>query len=114
MFSVNEKDYKPPFITETDEPVHNDCTICSTLMATGSATLGRIVMGDDWRPLSARELKFRREQIRNQIPGDKDVGGTSMADMRVAFGRYYPDLPDLVVTFYDVQKNSWEIGRAHV
>jgi hypothetical protein len=99
--------YRPPFITQTDEAVWNDCTICATLMATASATLGRTVMGHDWRPLTAKELKRRRELIRNEVPGDKDIGGTSMADMRVAFGSFYPWLPDLKEVFYDVQRNSW-------
>lgn len=107
MFTPNEKNYKPPFITETDEPTWNDCTVASTLMATAAATLGRTVMGDDWRPLNATGLKKRREAIRNQIPGDTDVGGTSMADMRTAFGAFYPWLPDLKSAYFDVQQNTW-------
>lgn len=105
MQQLDEKDYRPAFITETDELRWDDCTVCSTLMATATATLGETVSSRDWRPLGRAQLKSLREKIRNHLPADKQAGATSMADMRYAFGKEYPWLPE--IPFYDEQNSKW-------
>jgi hypothetical protein len=100
------KDYKPPFITETDEKEWDDCTVCSTLMAVASATLGEVTSAPDWSDLGPAGLKVRREKIRNHLPADKQKGGLTNADMVVAFEKEFPWLPTLPV--WSAQKNTWE------
>lgn len=110
MNRLEIKDYRPPFITETDEARWDDCTVASTLMATAAATLGETVSKPDWSHLNKQGLKWRREAIRNELPADKQTGPTSMADMRYAFGRFFPWLP--AIPFYDEQRNTWSEFKA--
>src|SRR5262245_21977684 len=38
--ALDPRDYRPPFITERNEDVQDDCTVCSVLMAVAAWTLG--------------------------------------------------------------------------
>lgn len=106
MQPLKIEDYKPPFITETDEARWDDCTVCSTLMSVAAATLGEVVSAPDWSPLTKAGLKVRREKIRNWLPADKQTGPTTMADMRYAFSKEFPWLPK--IPFYDEQDQTWK------
>ena len=99
------KRYRPPFVTETDEARWDDCLVCSILMATAAWTLGETVMGNDWRPLNARELKRLRELLRNHLPADKQVGALTFADAREFVDAEWPYLPP--VEFWDVTERTW-------
>lgn len=109
MQQLDVLNYRPPFITETDELRWDDCTVCSTLMATASATTGETVSRPSWAPMSKTELKVLRERIRNHLGPDNQTGGTNMADMRVAFAKEYPWLPK--IPSYAEQRNSWSECR---
>ena len=63
MQELDISNYVPPFVTETDELRWDDCTVCSTLMATASATLGETVSNRNWSTMSKAELKVLRERI---------------------------------------------------
>jgi hypothetical protein len=99
------KDFKPPFITETDEVKWDDCTVCSTLMAVSAATLGEVTKRKDWSDLDSKGLKARREKIRNWLPAEKQTGPTTMEDMRFAFGKEFPWLPS--VPLFEEQSLIW-------
>ena len=99
------KRYRPPFVTETDEARWDDCLVCSVLMATAAWTLGETVMGNDWRPLNARELKRLREKLRNHLPADKQDGALKFADAREFVETEWPYLPP--VEFWDVTERTW-------
>jgi hypothetical protein len=107
MVPLSVKDYKPPFVTETDEVRWDDCTVCSTLMAVASATLGEVVSKPDWSTLGDSGLKARREKIRDWLPPDKQNGSTTMTDMRYAFKKEFPWLP-FEIPHYEEQKNTWQ------
>jgi chaperonin cofactor prefoldin/DNA-directed RNA polymerase subunit M/transcription elongation factor TFIIS len=109
MQQLDVLNYRPPFITETDEIRWDDCTVCSTLMATASATTGETVARPSWAPMSKTEMKVLRERIRNYLGPDDQTGGTNMADMRVAFAKEYPWLPQ--IPSYAEQRNSWSECR---
>lgn len=109
MQELDVLDYRPPFVTETDELKWDDCTVCSTLMATASATTGETVSRPSWAPMSRAEMKVLRERIRNHLGPDNQTGGTNMADMRVAFAKEYPWLPQ--IPSYAEQRNSWSECR---
>lgn len=112
MQELDVSNYVPPFVTETDELRWDDCTVCSTLMATASATLGETVANKNWSPMTKRQMKILRERIRNHLGPDNQTGGTNIQDMRVAFGIEYPWLPQ--IPSYAEQKNSWEEARAQL
>ena len=99
------KRYRPPFVTETDEARWDDCMVCSILMATAAWTLGETVMGNDWRPLNARELKRLREKLRNHLPADKQAGALTFADARDFVEEEWWYLPP--VEFWDVTERTW-------
>jgi hypothetical protein len=109
MQELEVANYVPPFITETDEARWDDCTVCSTLMATASATLGETVANKNWSQMSKTQLKVLRERIRNHLGPDDQSGGTNIADMRVAFAKEYPWLPQ--IPSYEEQKSTWEQAR---
>lgn len=106
MRQLDVNDYRPPFITETDELQWDDCTVCSTLMATAAATTGETVTRQNWTVMNRTELKALRERIRNHLGPGNQTGGTTMADMRVAFGIEYPWLPQ--IPSYEYQDNTWQ------
>jgi hypothetical protein len=110
MQQLDVNDYRPPFITETDELLWDDCTVCSTLMASASATSGETVSRRDWSEMGRAELKALRERIRNYLGPDNQTGGTTMADMRVAFAKEYSWLPQ--IPSYEYQKNTWAECRS--
>lgn len=108
MQQLEIDNYIPPFITETDELRWDDCTVCSTLMGVASATLGEAVSNKNWDTMTKAQLKLLRERIRNHLGSDNQTGGTTMADMRVAFAKEYPWLPE--IPSYAEQRLSW--GKA--
>lgn len=110
MQELDISNYVPPFVTETDELRWDDCTVCSTLMATASATLGETVSNRNWSTMSKAELKVLRERIRNHLGPGNQTGGTDIADMRKAFGIEYPWLPQ--IPSYEEQKNTWDEAKA--
>ena len=99
------KRYRPPFVTETDEARWDDCMVCSILMAIAAWTLGETVMGSDWRPLNAKELKRLREKLRNHLPSDKQAGALTFSDARDFVEKEWPWLPP--IEFWDVTKRTW-------
>jgi hypothetical protein len=105
MESLDIKNYRPPFVTETDEMAWDDCTVCATLMGTATATKGETVARRDWSPMNPDQLKVLRERIRNHLGPAKQKGSTTMADMRKAFGIEYPWLHE--IPYYDEQNNTW-------
>jgi hypothetical protein len=64
------------FVTERDEAIHNDCTICSVLMAIGYATGDAIWRQTDGTPMTAAQVKAFREAFR-MLSGDV-AGGTNL------------------------------------
>lgn len=109
MKELEANNYVPPFVTETDEKNWDDCTVCSTLMATAAATTGETVSNKNWRPKNSKQLKRLRERIRNHLGPGNQTGGTTMADMRVAFKAEYPWLPK--IPSYVEQQNTWKKAR---
>lgn len=109
MQKLEVDNYIPPFITETDELRWDDCTVCATLMGVASATLGEAVSNKNWDQLTRSEIKVLRERIRNYLGSDNQTGGTTMADMRVAFAKEYPWLPE--IPSYEEQRLGWGVAR---
>lgn len=109
MQQLDIDNYVPPFITETDELHWDDCTVCSTLMAVASATTGEAVSNRNWTLMSKPQIKMLRERIRDHLGPGNQTGGTTMADMRIAFGIEYPWLPQ--IPSYEYQKNTWQECR---
>lgn len=76
------------FITQRDEAVWNDCTVCSVLMSLGFATLDAIFLKADRTVMTAAEVKTMRERLR-ALTGDT-TGGTSIEDLMIGTEKMFP------------------------
>ncbi len=85
--------YRPPFVTETDEPNWDDCGPCAVLMAVACWTMGEVVTHTDGSVYNKDELKRLREKMRNHLPITKQRGYTTMADAQVYVEAEWPRLP---------------------
>jgi hypothetical protein len=107
-------------ITETDESVHNDCTVCSVLMALGYGTCHRHQAGAteqgifrqaDGTQLDAAEMKQLREAVRVRTGDAK--GGTSIETVLAGVGRTWPSLAYLDCQHLPMATivTQWKAGR---
>lgn len=76
------------FVTERDEAVHNDCTVCATVMTFGWGTNDLIYRKPDGTDMTNAEVKALRERIR-ALSGDMS-GGTAIEDNVIGGEKQYP------------------------
>lgn len=87
--------FRPPFVTEVDEPVHDDCVVASGLMLVSDWTLGQVTDAPRGPVQTKRQLKRTREGMRDHLSGDKQRGGLTPADLVEMVRETWPSLPTL-------------------
>jgi hypothetical protein len=90
--TLDPLEYRPPFCTEADEPVIEDCVSASTLMLTATETLGECLLDEHWQQ---KDLKHLRERMRNTLGPGKQHGGLTLNDADEMRRNVWPDLPQL-------------------
>lgn len=104
--NLNINNYRPPHITQTDEPVWDDCTICSMYMGVIAATLGEVITkGPNWKVMTKAEIKTYREHIRKQT--GKPKGGLSQKEVTVAMRKDWKWLPK-IPQYDNGLREKWE------
>lgn len=87
--------YRPPFVTEVDEPVHDDCVVATTFMQVAAATLGEVTDRPSGETMTKLALKRFREGMRDTLSPESQTGGLRVADAQRMVARTWPHLPHL-------------------
>ena len=106
--------FRPPFVSEVDEPQWDDCVVCSTLMLVSAWTLGKVTDSPTGPVMTRPQLKVLREQMRDHLGARKQVGGLTPADAALMVHREWPWLPPLLTTphRWDALWHSLQNGSA--
>lgn len=95
--------YRPPFVTETDEPVWDDCVPCSIVMLVAAWTLGETTDLPTGPTMSRVRLKRLRERMRDRLPRALQGGGLRPEHAVAMVAAQWPFLPPLLTP-----KPTWD------